>query len=122
MMMRITIILAFELLVFTMGSDFDVRKNETLEGIDEPYPSGRCGWQAGGRKCPPKLCCSRHGWCGTERGCCDPDFCQSQCSGTPMPPYIAPFLTARQQPARGMRGIRSFFLNADIVWWIYYYY
>ncbi|TMW84231.1 hypothetical protein EJD97_025579 [Solanum chilense] len=118
MMMRITIILAvlaFQLFVFTMGSDFDVPKNETLEGIHASYPSGRCGRQAGGTKCPPKLCCSKHGWCGTEEGYCDPDFCQSQCSGAPMPPYLPPFLTAKKQPARGMRGIRSFFLNPDIV-------
>lgn len=38
----------------------------------------RCGKQAGGKRCPPRLCCSRYGWCGyTAKHCCR--GCQSQC-------------------------------------------
>ncbi|KAK6795470.1 hypothetical protein RDI58_008923 [Solanum bulbocastanum] len=120
-MVRITSILALlalQLFLVRMGSadSFDVPKNETLGiNINESYPQGRCGRQAGGRKCPPKLCCSKHGWCGTAPGYCDPLFCQSQCSGAPIPPYVSPFLTAKQQPGGGMRGIRSFLLNEVVV-------
>ncbi|TMW90351.1 hypothetical protein EJD97_015840 [Solanum chilense] len=67
-----------------------------------PFPQGRCGWKAdngscptgvccslkgrcgkqvGGRKCPTGVCCSDSGWCGTTSIYCDPNTCQSQCSG-----------------------------------------
>ncbi|KAM3380711.1 chitin-binding lectin 1-like [Capsicum galapagoense] len=50
----------------------------------DPYPEGRCGWQAGGKLCPNGACCSYSGWCGTARLSCRTDFCQSQCA-TPFP-------------------------------------
>uniref|UniRef100_A0A3Q7IUJ4 Chitin-binding type-1 domain-containing protein n=1 Tax=Solanum lycopersicum TaxID=4081 RepID=A0A3Q7IUJ4_SOLLC len=44
-------------------------------------PEGQCGKQASGRKCPTGVCCSDSGWCGTTSIYCDPNRCQSQCSG-----------------------------------------
>ncbi|KAK9678203.1 hypothetical protein RND81_11G195600 [Saponaria officinalis] len=49
--------------------------------ITLPYMMGvatafQCGWQAGGRHCPPGLCCSRHGYCGTTWAYCSPGECQ----------------------------------------------
>ncbi|WMV21817.1 hypothetical protein MTR67_015202 [Solanum verrucosum] len=45
-----------------------------------PYAIGRCGMQAGGRKCPTGLCCSSSGWCGTTEYYCAKQWCQSQCN------------------------------------------
>ncbi|XP_015159489.1 chitin-binding lectin 1-like isoform X2 [Solanum tuberosum] len=45
-----------------------------------PYAIGRCGMQAGGRKCPTGLCCSSSGWCGTTKYYCAKQWCQSQCN------------------------------------------
>ncbi|PHU23499.1 hypothetical protein BC332_08606 [Capsicum chinense] len=47
-----------------------------------PYAPGRCGRQADGRKCPPGLCCSASGWCGTTKFYCAKEWCQSQCKST----------------------------------------
>ncbi|KAM3380718.1 hypothetical protein P3S68_006291 [Capsicum galapagoense] len=44
-----------------------------------PYAPGQCGMQAGGRKCPPGLCCSLSGWCGATEEYCREGECQSQC-------------------------------------------
>lgn len=37
-----------------------------------------CGRQAGNRKCPGRMCCSRWGYCGTTAEYCGPG-CQSNC-------------------------------------------
>ncbi|MCD7472739.1 hypothetical protein HAX54_014071 [Datura stramonium] len=63
------------------------------------YPQGRCGRQAGGRKCPTGVCCSFSGWCGTTSLYCDPYYCQSQCKT----------LTSSTQNRK--RGSESFLLN-----------
>lgn len=39
----------------------------------------QCGRQAGGATCPNGLCCSEHGWCGTDPAYCATG-CQSQCT------------------------------------------
>lgn len=64
------------------------------------YPQGRCGKQAGGRKCPNGVCCSIWGWCGTTLAYCSPNYCQSQCKA----------LTSSAK--NRMRGTESFLLNA----------
>lgn len=38
----------------------------------------QCGRQAGGARCPNRLCCSRWGWCGLTDDYCK-GGCQSQC-------------------------------------------
>ncbi|PHT47523.1 Chitin-binding lectin 1 [Capsicum baccatum] len=53
-----------------------------------PYAPGRCGMQADGRKCPPGLCCSSSGWCGTTKLYCAKEWCQSQCKSTALTSFV----------------------------------
>ncbi|KAE8672892.1 Endochitinase 1 [Hibiscus syriacus] len=52
----------------------------------------QCGHQAGGALCPPGICCSFWGWCGTtDLHCLVENGCQSNCvDGPDTPPPPAP--------------------------------
>ncbi|MEX6631787.1 hypothetical protein SGI36_21270, partial [Providencia rettgeri] len=54
--------------------------NETF-GLELGNTSAQCGKQGGGGKCPTGECCSLQGLCGTTPDFCDPNNCQSNCSG-----------------------------------------
>jgi hypothetical protein len=58
------------------GCQSQCRPRDLGEGLDAP----QCGRQAGNRKCPNNLCCSKFGFCGNTHEYCDKDQgCQSQC-------------------------------------------